>query len=232
MKKLKLKRLIVNQTRRLSFIRVCMIFLFATFILTAYLYGLIEIDSHRLVINIAPIKAPENDYVLGEENLVIKINENIQINDAAKSSEIPNKNITNFFSKIERYKLRIKASLPRDEIDKMIELKQTYEKLIYDRHEKIKLELKKELDRINKENNEPNADENNDVNNDKGADDDDEDETKNLKVKTVLSADEHITRDLIVKFLKLEKHKRGSKQIKTVKELIDKFEPTDDFKAK
>ena len=40
--------------RRLTILRLLYIFLFLTIVFTSYLYGLIQIDSHKLVINILP----------------------------------------------------------------------------------------------------------------------------------------------------------------------------------
>jgi hypothetical protein len=58
MKLEKVKKKFDNFLRRLTIIRLFYIFIFITFIFTSYLYGLIQIDSHKLVINILP--APDD----------------------------------------------------------------------------------------------------------------------------------------------------------------------------
>lgn len=60
MKLEKLKRKLDNFLRRLTIIRLFYIFIFITFLFTSYLYGLIQIDSHKLVINILPSTDKEN----------------------------------------------------------------------------------------------------------------------------------------------------------------------------
>lgn len=247
-----IRKLFLNKARQISLYRLCLIFLIFTFLLTAYLYGLIEIDSHRLVINIAPNKnSPnllklnlDNDYV-NDRNLIINLNENIIIDDSnlIKSGEKHRdnlvdsyfskeleRNITNLFLSVERAKFRIRKSLKDEDFTYYSKLKESYENLVVERHEKVKSELKKELERINKE---ENADQNvnnvNNNNNNDEDDDDEDDETKNIKMKTLLSPDEYVTRQVFVNILKLEKTKRSTKQVKTVKDLLDKFDSNDEF---
>jgi hypothetical protein len=62
MKLEKLKRKFDIFLRRLTIIRLFYLFIFITFLFTSYLYGLIQIDSHKLVINILPSKDSENSF--------------------------------------------------------------------------------------------------------------------------------------------------------------------------
>ena len=190
-----------------------------------------------------------------KKNIVISINENVNMNSQPKNENNPfaqaatapmhidpnlydytqiDKNISNLFLTIERFNFNIKKALKPSEIESFTELKQKYESIIYERNLRIKNELKKEMERneANDDANDGNTNNNNQQqqqqkdNNEQNKDDGDTD-ADNEDIMTQLSDNEYITRDILVKFLQLErfklKQKQNSKSIKSVRDLIDEF---------
>jgi hypothetical protein len=122
------------------------------------------------------------------------------------NAQVEDRNITNLFYKIDRFSNLIKQMLSSGEIEDIKFLRNKYEIAITERNQKIKEELKKEMEQ-NQQN----------MTNYSGNEYD--------SMLTQLSEEEPITRDLLVKFLKYEKYKLKLKfgNFKTIWDLISNY---------
>lgn len=240
---------------RISIIHLLCVFVFVTVFATAYLHGLIELDSNRVVIKIAPsqLKLPDgselnrllddNDYMgidsfqrrlNPKNNVLLKIEPNVfkrrhvleEDSSAAGSAAWPNsnrldKNVTNFFMTISRARKKLLDELSNRDIDELIKMRSSYllRSKTNERTAPTSLNnseiVKKEMDRVAEENNyDPVLFKSNFKSNTTHTD-------INQEYQQQLKP---ITRDVLVKFLKLEKFKlQKLKKIKTVKMLLDEF---------
>lgn len=223
----KIRRLVISKIRHLSLARLCILFCILIFLFTSYIYGLVEVSSHQVVINILPSNEiqVDNDYFLEDEEKHIfpKSAKSYQ----SKYDHLNDKKIKSFFIRVNENQEIIERLLTDDESKKATNIKNSYLSLINERHEKLKREMEKELELIKKEE-EKNKNNKNEVNQENDDDDnEDDDETKidpkDLKIKTTLNDDESVSRDDIVSFLKLEKVNRKNKHVKNVEELIKEF---------
>ncbi|CAF0711253.1 unnamed protein product [Brachionus calyciflorus] len=239
---LKLRRLVLNKIRHLSLARICLLVFLLIFLLTSYIYGLIEINSHQIIFNILPADINENDYVIDHD--MVKNNPKIphepkKIIAQNKYSLTVDKKIKKLFSRVQKSREEIERVLNEEQRKLVTEQKNTYTSLIYERHEQLKAQLEKELERLKKEEEEKaknNPNDNNANLNQQNVDEDDDDEEeedarpnpKTLKLKTSLNSDEMVPRDQFINFLKLEKINRKLKHVKTVRELVDEYRLNDD----
>lgn len=217
----KIRRLVISKLRNLSLARLCIIFCILIFLFTSYIYGLVEVSSHQVVINILPsnqIQA-DNDYIIGKSFIQIRKN-----NSNLKNSYQNDKKIKSFFIRVNENREEIERLLTEAEYKQTSEIRNAYLTLIYDRHEKLKKEMERELELLKKEEKEKVK---NDGNENDDEDDRKDDETKidpkDLKVKTTLNDDELVSRDEIISFLKLEKTNRKYKRTKNVEELLKDY---------
>jgi hypothetical protein len=184
---------------------------------------MIEIDSNKLVINLNPLgKNQKNDVqVVKKSDQYEPLNDYGDFqqvadhkkpsNSQTKKISVENKNISKLFFTVERFAFQIEKLLKQSEIDKILTLKAKIENALIERERILENEMRLDNERVNKN-------------------EDDRDETSNYSDKefvlTQLAPSEHITREELINFLKLEKYNRKMRSestIKTVKQLVDEF---------
>lgn len=217
----KIRRLVISRLRNLSLVRLCIICCILIFLFTSYIYGLVEVSSHQVVINILPSNQiqVDNDYVIDKYFNRIRKNDSI-----SKNSYQNDKKIQNFFIYVDQNRENIEDLLTEAEYKQSTDTKNAYLNLIYERHEKLKKEMERELELLKKEDKDK-------IKNDGNENDDEDDQRddekkidpKDLKVKTILNDDESVSRDEIISFLKLEKINRKYKHTKNVEELLKDY---------
>ena len=201
--------------RHASIKRLFFYFFLVTFFLTAYLYGLVQIDSHKLVINIFP-----------EENIA-KPHKTLPSKKSYEEEPWPpydlDEKVVKFFDFVEKYAPRIRQVLKKSEQEYVKRLRKTYEN-VTESLDRIEAEAEdKNKNREQKLTYEKNIQ-------DKGPDDHNEDYDKEKKTKTASTViDQQVSRDDLIKILKYEKIKYKLKKIRTVENVIHELHLKDEL---
>ena len=222
----------LNVKKSANLVRLLVFFILFTFILTAYIYGLIEVSSKKLVIKMSSDDFPDKNSNIYDDSALYendhddprrKIILNLRPNKRSKSNggqdilkrkfwDDPH-NLTKLFLKIERFNSMIKSHLTDVDVGFVEKSKAKYEKA-----------LKEKTLKTTK------------LNNAAKNDDDDEDEEDDEKLLDFLGESETVTRDIFIKFLKYEKmllvKKLETNNFKKVKDLLADYSENNNIDVK
>lgn len=228
---------------------IVMCFLFAM-----YLYGMIEIDSQKVVFKIVPssfsshnknyLKLNAHSESSNKQSSTIEDSSNVN-NDfnrrladsdsklkfkKLKQVKIYNeKNVTKLFHTIERYSLQITNLLRSYEASNIADMKEKYQRLAKER----KLKLKEEFEKLKqKETKITELGKTEDVTNDTQASDA---SYGDLSLIADLAAHDMISREMMIRFLRYEnfkQKKKPNKQIRTIKTLLNQYDSNKELDIK
>jgi hypothetical protein len=232
--------------RRFSIKRAFLLFFFVTFFFTAYLYGLVQIDSHKVVINIMPGERPASrvDAKLVQDQVDV----HIKFNDDGNSlNERPpslpyelDPSVLKFFDTIEEYAAKIQEPLRKSEQEYLKRLKKIYETKSSDHAQATKVEAE-ENDNTRHELHEDHVAENKPVEEhqektaakrkEKAADEHEEDYVQQTTTQSSVIED-LVPRADLVKFLRYEKVKFKFRKVRSVQNVIDDLQAKEELDTK